>query len=121
MRLIKLSAIAAFSILVIASAFYEPKCDHVFTMVVQSEIKKRPIIFEGEINPIGVFHNGKEEGDGIICVKCFHRQKQILDYGNVIPTNSIDNNSGILGSAVPLQWPFALAGPFVFDSVTMKH
>jgi hypothetical protein len=78
MRLLILSIIAGLTLL--AMAFDASKCEHVFTIVVQPEIKKRHYILEGEMNPIGVIHNGKEEGIEIICVKCFHRQKQILNY-----------------------------------------
>jgi hypothetical protein len=108
---------AAVSIFIIASAFYEPKCDHVFTEVEQAEVKIDVMRFDLSIGKVG-----KQEGKDLICMKCFHRQKQIVDYGGVIPTNSIDTNSGLLGiSARSIQWPFVLAGPFVFDSVTMKH
>src|SRR5687767_834166 len=101
----------------LVQGFNQPKCDHVFTEVEQAEVKIDAMRFDLSIGKVG-----KQEGKELICVKCFRKQRQVIDYGNAIPTNSIGINSGLLGiSALPLPWPYVLAGPFVYDSVTMKH
>lgn len=73
--LLLIAAIAIYS-----TAFYRPKCEHVFTKVEQPLIKVQPMIesmtLEARDEP-----RGKEEGDDLICVKCFHKQKQVIDYG----------------------------------------
>lgn len=67
-----LSITAACLLLTLAFSF--KKCDHVFTNVVQPEVKAN--IGTSVMLPVG-----KQEGQEIICVKCFHRQKQVVDYG----------------------------------------
>lgn len=63
--------------------FNQPKCEHVFTHVEQPVIKiSEPVFTLGG----GVYHeyswpSGMQEGKDIICVKCFHVQKQKIDYG----------------------------------------
>lgn len=76
MRLITLAIIAG--IMLLAMAFDAKKCDHIFTNIISPEVKMPMIIMGGEINPIGKI--GKHEGPELICVKCFHRQKQVIDY-----------------------------------------
>lgn len=71
----------------IGVAFYKPKCDHVFTQVEQSEIKvERPSLSGSIIYPIYSWPTGLQEGKELICVKCFHKQKQVLDYGQPAST-----------------------------------
>lgn len=74
-----------FVLTLVALSFAGPKCDHVFTEVEQAEIKiEQPAWNRGIIYPEGEVYqlkSGKVEGADLICVKCFHKQKQILDYG----------------------------------------
>lgn len=88
--IILLAAIAIYS-----TAFYRPKCEHVFTKVEQPEIQ---IEREGWVSSVYIPPStGKQEGDDLICVKCFHKQKQILDYGNpIVPPNMFRWPSGSL-------------------------
>jgi hypothetical protein len=78
MKLFVLSILIGITILTIA--FDAQKCEHAFTQVEQESIK---IERAGSMElafysvPTGV-HEGKE----LICVKCFHRQKQMVDYGS---------------------------------------
>jgi hypothetical protein len=84
--IILLAAIAIYS-----TAFYRPKCEHVFTEVEQAELE---IERQGWICSVYTPPpTGKHEGKELICVKCFHKQKQILDYGKPIVTPNI------------LRWP----------------
>jgi hypothetical protein len=60
--------------------FNQPKCEHVYTAIEQPVIK----VEKGSNFISGVYFappSGKREGPELICVKCFHRTKQILDYG----------------------------------------
>lgn len=71
-------------ITLIALSFVGPKCDHVFTQVEQAEIKIAQPPMCGYDNLLPTWYNwpaGKKEGKELICVKCFIKQKQILDYG----------------------------------------
>lgn len=70
------------SIAVYLTAFYKPKCEHKFTAVEQANIKiERPSLSGSIVYPIHSWPTGLQEGKELICVKCLHKQKQILDYG----------------------------------------
>lgn len=78
MRLIILLILA--SIILLATAFNAQKCEHVFTMVQQSVVKVD--IGSNIVYPIYTAPPyGVHEGVELICVKCFHKQKQVIDYG----------------------------------------
>lgn len=63
-----------------AAAFNSRKCEHVFTEVEQACVKiERPSMFGGMY--VDTWPSGLQEGKELICVKCFHVQKQVLDYG----------------------------------------
>lgn len=66
--------------IVIASiAWNDKECDHIFVEVQEAEIKVNgAFIFSYSIDTI-VY--GKHEGNQLVCVKCFHKQKQLIDYG----------------------------------------
>lgn len=65
--------------------FNAPKCDHVFTQVEQPTVKiEQPQLSGSAIYAIGTWPTGKKEGAELICVKCFHKQKQIIDYGEPV-------------------------------------
>lgn len=70
--------------LLIILSFTNRKCDHVFTEVVQPLVKvdysDRWVNAVYTIGP-----TGRHEGNELICVKCFHKQKQIVDYGPALP------------------------------------
>jgi hypothetical protein len=60
--------------------FNQPKCEHVYTAIEQPEIK----IEQGLRSVHSIYTvppTGKREGPELICVKCFHKQRQVLDYG----------------------------------------
>lgn len=68
----------------IAASFTGRKCDHVFVQVEQAEIKIEQPTFSlgGLVYREYSGPTGKQEGKELICVKCFHKQRQILDYGS---------------------------------------
>lgn len=67
----------------IALSFISRQCDHVFTEIEQAAIKiEQPDLpLGGTIYRPYIWPTGTQEGKELICVKCFHRQKQVLDYG----------------------------------------
>lgn len=72
----------------IGVAFYKPKCEHVFTEVEQANIKiERPSLSGSIVYPIYSWPTGIQEGKELVCVKCFHKQKQVLDYGQPCPAH----------------------------------
>jgi hypothetical protein len=64
MRLLVLFFIVCLTSLTIS--FDAKRCDHVFTGVEQANVKAGMIVMA--------------EGKDLICVKCFHRQKRIVNY-----------------------------------------
>lgn len=67
----------------IAASFTSRKCEHVFVEVEQANIKvEQPELSIGSMiyQPYG-WPTGLQEGKQLVCVKCFHIQKQVLDYG----------------------------------------
>lgn len=75
--------IGAISAIVISLAFTGRKCEHVFTEVEQANIKiEQPgLTLNGQFYQPYSWPCGLQEGKELICVKCFHIQKQVLDYG----------------------------------------
>lgn len=72
--------------ILIALSFVGPKCDHVFTQVEQATLKiERPSLFGSVIFTVYHQPTGVHEGKEIICVKCFQKQKQLIDYGQPDP------------------------------------
>jgi len=67
----------------IAASFTGRKCDHVFVEVEQPTIKIEQPEFNlgGRVYQEYSWPTGKLEGKDLICVKCFHQIKQVLDYG----------------------------------------
>lgn len=65
------------------AAFQWPKCEHVFTQVEQALVKIEQPEFKlgGQLYQEYSWPSGLQEGKDLICVKCFHKQKQVLDYG----------------------------------------
>lgn len=89
-------------------SFNSTKCNHVFTEVEQAAIKVERSIGWTNANvtvPLTGIHEGKE----LICVKCFHVQKQVVDYGETYGGLRLSDCPSFM---VP-------AGPFSFDSATM--
>lgn len=60
---------------------FKTDCQHVFVAVEQEEI----IVGVG-YSDIG--YVGKHEGGDIICVKCFHQKKQIVNYSQLAPSGT---------------------------------
>jgi hypothetical protein len=62
--------------------FNAPKCEHVYVEVEQATLKiEQPgLSFGGQVYQ-DYWPTGKQEGKELICVKCFHIQKQVVDYG----------------------------------------
>jgi hypothetical protein len=80
--------ITTFLLLLIIAAYFiqgfnQPKCDHVFTQVEQANVKiGRPeLTLGGGVYQEYTWPTGLQEGKELICVKCFHKQRQLLDYG----------------------------------------
>jgi hypothetical protein len=68
----------------IAISFIGSKCEHVYVPVQPAEIKiERPNLFMGGMyyQPSYSWPSGKQEGQDLVCVKCFNQRKQVLDYG----------------------------------------
>jgi hypothetical protein len=57
-----------------------PKCEHKFVAVEEPVIKIEPL-YGGVTLPVYHWPSGIQDGKDIICVKCFHVQKQKIDYG----------------------------------------
>ena len=76
--LILITAIVAYFV----QGFNQPKCEHKFTQVEQDTVKiEQPTPGYSIILPIHSQTTGLHEGKELVCVKCSHVQKQILDYG----------------------------------------
>lgn len=83
MRLTTFLLIIAFTAY-IAQGFNTAKCEHVFTQVENATIKIEHSV--GWISSIYTMPpTGLHEGKELICVKCFHKQRQVLDYGEPRP------------------------------------
>jgi hypothetical protein len=86
----------------IAMAFNSKKCEHVYVSVEPAMVKvvQPELILGGQIYQEYAWPTGKQEGQKLICVKCFHQIKQVLDYGKpstgtlVWPDNSLTNKAG---------------------------
>lgn len=67
------------------------ECKHIYVAVEQPEIKveyprsMKLAIFEAP-------KSGKHEGQEIVCVKCFHIRKQVIDYGEIDSTMLLTPN-----------------------------
>jgi hypothetical protein len=63
--------------------FNAPECKHVFVEVEQATIKVEQPEFTlgGGAYQEYSWPTGIQEGKELICVKCFHKQKQVIDYG----------------------------------------
>ncbi len=84
----------------IIQSFNAPKCKHVFTQVEQATVKiDRPDFSPRFVytEPDCSWPSGKKEGAELVCVKCFHRQKQVLDYGDPAYEISFDAGDNGLG------------------------
>jgi hypothetical protein len=72
--------LAILLIALVGLSFSGSKCKHEFTTIEQAviEIKQPSIAWVPAVwNP----PSGRHEGNELICVKCFYKQKQIIDYG----------------------------------------
>jgi hypothetical protein len=96
------------SIAIYSTAFINTKCDHVYTAIEQPEIK----VAQSAGWTTAVYTappTGKHEGPELICVKCFHKQRQVLDYGSERRFTGIAIGTDIIN-------PF-----FLFDTVTTAN
>lgn len=79
----------------IALSFIGRKCEHIFTQVEQGLIKiertegSGAVFLGGQGYVLPRSPTGLQEGKELICVKCFHVQKQILDYGEPASTGAL--------------------------------
>lgn len=97
MRLITLAIIAG--IMLLAMAFDAKKCDHVFVSIEQAAIKiKQPDILGGQGYSEYSWPTGIREGKKLVCVKCFHKIKQLLDYGQPVQPAQYWPESSILNT-----------------------
>lgn len=98
--------------LLVILSFTNRKCDHVFTEVEQATIKIERLgynLIGGQGYMLPSWPTGLHEGKEIVCVKCFHVQKQILDYGpagdNLMwsDTSFHFNSSNLIGTLQSFQ------------------
>jgi hypothetical protein len=78
--------------IVLSLAFSGHKCEHVFTQVEQATIKIEQQPTYGSLTLPGSIYSwptGLQDGKELICVKCFHMQKQVLDYGKPYEPNFV--------------------------------
>jgi hypothetical protein len=94
--IILIAAIAIYS-----TAFINQKCEHVFTSVEQPEVKIEQGKWAAAVYQLPP--SGKRDGQELICVKCFHKQRQIIDYGDPRPV------SISIGDSVKVIRPFNCA------------
>lgn len=70
------------TVAIYSTAFINTKCDHVFTAIEHANIEiEQPSLYGIGDLPLYSWPTGLKEGKDLICVKCFHKQKQVLDYG----------------------------------------
>lgn len=93
--------------LLVILSFTNRKCEHVFTQVEQPVIKIEHPGFSGAILSVHIYKSGLQEGKELICVKCFHIQKQKIDYGQPEQIGS-------------LVWPQTSPLNGVYDTVLSK-
>jgi hypothetical protein len=79
-----------------AASWNAKKCEHLFTAIEQAEVKLSTGITIS--SSMFVSHSGKHEGRELVCVKCFHVQKQVLDYGSA--ESKLPNMPNIPGGTV---------------------
>ena len=73
--------------------FNQPKCDHVFTAIEYASVEiEQPSRYGGMTLPMYTWPTGLHEGKELICVKCFHKQKQMLDYGQPVENRSFPSD-----------------------------
>lgn len=78
----KLLFIAAVIGIAAMVAFKDHACQHVFVSVVKDSVKIVLPVVQYDIRPIEYsWPSGIQEGQEIVCVKCFDKRKQVLDYG----------------------------------------
>jgi hypothetical protein len=68
----------------ILSSWDFQKCEHIYVAVEQSEIKIEEPEWSSVDNLLPAWirwPSGIHEGKEIVCVKCFNKRKQVLDYG----------------------------------------
>lgn len=59
---------------------FNKECKHIYVAVEQPEVKM-PQAPNSVIAIYTAPPSGKHEGEELVCVKCFHTRKQIIDYG----------------------------------------
>lgn len=62
---------------------WKTNCDHIYTTIHEKEVKIKQWRSNTMLPMIipDTMITGKHEGQQLVCVKCFHLTKQILDYG----------------------------------------
>lgn len=101
----------SFCTILIALSFIGPKCEHKFVATEQPTIKVERIGWQ-----VGVYippPSGCHEGKELICVKCFHVQKQILNYGQADSGPKLTERPPIGTTDTCL---FMEGGQFLFDT-----
>lgn len=74
------------------------KCKHIYIAVEQPEVKASFSFFT--VDTVVYPPSGKRDGKELVCVKCFHLRKQIIDYGDgsgyYFPNTNIVDTMGVL-------------------------
>lgn len=108
MRYIIIALIAALSL----AAFNWPKCEHKFTAVEAASVQmEQPCLrLGGGVYQEFSWPSGIHEGKELICVKCFHIQKQVLDYGQAFkgPTLTEWLHNGRLATIIDTCLPITM-------------
>ena len=103
------------------TAWNAKECSHIFVEEEQAEIKvSRSFLFTYSTN-IDTIVYGKHEGIDLVCVKCFHKQKQVVDYGDrqqigfqtpaILDTTEIIFGGSILDTGHILRWATPVPQP----------
>lgn len=74
----------AIACLIATAAFTNHKCEHIYVATVQAEVKIQEPQWSGSVTLLpNTFYlpRGKQEGQELVCVKCFDVRKQVMDYG----------------------------------------
>lgn len=83
--------------LVVLSSWQSKECDHIYVAVEPTELK------DGNWrNTVSPYLTGKQEGKELVCIKCFKRVRQIVEYG-IPPDMRYDSASRTWMTLVPYQ------------------
>jgi hypothetical protein len=74
--------IAAAIIIAIAALSWDTQCDHVYVAVEQPELTYNNTFASMTTTEYTTPISGKREGKRLVCVKCFEKRAQVIEYKN---------------------------------------